>query len=70
MSLSAAKGFPNPQRSHLVGIGDSWTAWMKEIDIAQSQGLESVVLFALDQYCLIGHPPPPFVKSIRSQRQG
>ncbi len=70
MSVSAAKGFPNQQRSHLVGIGDSWTAWMKEVDLAQSQDLESIVLFALDQYCLIGYPPPPFVKLVRSQRQG
>jgi hypothetical protein len=70
MSLSAAKGFLNTQRSHLVGIGDAWTSWTKEVDIAQSQGLESVVLFALDQYCLIGYPPAPFVKLVRSQRQG
>ncbi len=70
MGVSAAKGFSNPQRSHLIGIGDSWTAWMKEVDLAQSQGLESVVLFALDQYCLVGYPAPPFVKLIRSQRQG
>jgi hypothetical protein len=70
MSSSASRGFPNTQRSHLVGIGDAWTAWTKEVDLAQSQGLESVVLFALDQYCLIGYPPPPFVKLVRSQRQG
>jgi hypothetical protein len=70
MSSSATRGFPNTQRSHLVGIGDAWTAWTKEVDLAQSQGLESVVLFALDQYCLIGYPPPPFVKLVRSQRQG
>jgi hypothetical protein len=60
----------NPQRSHLVGIGDAWTAWQREVDMAQSQGLESVVLFALDQYCLIGYPPPPFMKSSRSSKQG
>lgn len=70
MNVSAAKGFPNSQRSHLVGISDAWTAWMKETDLAQSQGLESIVLFALDQYCLIGYPAPPFVKLMRSQRQG
>jgi hypothetical protein len=70
MNVSAAKGFPNAQRSHLTGIGDAWNAWMKEIDLAQSHGLESVVLFALDQYCLIGYPPAPFVKLMRNQRQG
>ncbi len=70
MGVSATKGFPNLQRSHLVGLGDATTAWMKEVDFAQSQGMESVVLFALDQYCLIGYSAPPFVKSVRSQRQG
>ena len=70
MNTSAAKGFPNSQRAHLIGISDAWSAWLKEADIAQSQGLETVVLFALDQYCLIGYPPPPFVNSTRSSRQG
>jgi len=70
MSLGVTKGFLNTQRSHLVGIGDAWTAWTREVDLAQSQGLESVVLFALDQYCLIGYSPAPFVKLVRSQRQG
>ncbi len=70
MNTSATKGFTNPQRAHLVGIGDAWSAWLKEVDIAQSQGLETVVLFALDQYCLIGYPPPPFVNSTHSSRQG
>jgi hypothetical protein len=70
MNTSAVKGFPNSQRAHLVGVGDAWSAWLKEVDIAQSQGLESLVLFALDQYCLVGYPPPPFVKSTNSSRQG
>jgi len=70
IALSAAEGFANSQRSHLVGISDAWTGWMKEVDLAQSSGLESVVLFALDQYCLIGYPPPPFVKLNRSVRMG
>jgi hypothetical protein len=68
--VSSAHGFPNGQRSHLIGISDAWTSWMKEADLAQSAGLESIVLFALDQYCLIGYPPPPFVKLSRSQRLG
>jgi hypothetical protein len=70
MNTSALKGFTNPQRAHLVGISDAWSAWLKEVDIAQSQGLETVVLFALDQYCLIGYPPPPFVNSTKSSMQG
>ncbi|MDQ2946750.1 MAG: hypothetical protein M3Y27_12525, partial [Acidobacteriota bacterium] len=70
IGVSASKGFTNSARSHLVGIGSAFTARMKEVDWAQSQGLESVVLFALDQYCLIGYPPPPFGKTSRTQRQG
>jgi hypothetical protein len=70
MNTSTAKGFPNSRRAHLIGISDAWSAWLKEADIAQSQGLETVVLFALDQYCLIGYPPPPFVNSTSSSRQG
>lgn len=69
VGVSASKGFSNAQRSHLVGIGNAWNAWAKEVDIAQAQGLESIVLFALDQYCLIGYPPPPFLKSARALRQ-
>jgi hypothetical protein len=70
IDVSASKGFPSFARSHLVGIGSAVTAWMKEVDLAQSQGLESVVLFALDQYCLIGYPPPPFGKTSITRRQG
>jgi hypothetical protein len=48
-------GFPASQVSHLVGISGPTTPWQKETDTAISAGLESVVLFALDQYCLIGY---------------
>jgi hypothetical protein len=51
-------GFPASQRSHLVGIGDSSTSWLKEARMAEGAGFESVVLFALDQFCLIGYSLP------------
>lgn len=70
MDVSAAKGFFNGQRSHLVGISDAWTPWMKEVSYALAQGMDSVVLFALDQYCLIGYPAPPFLKMRSSRRMG
>jgi hypothetical protein len=38
-----------------VGIGDSTTAWPKEVRNAMGRGMDSIVLFALDQYCLIGY---------------
>jgi hypothetical protein len=66
--FSAVKGFSTNQRSHLIGISDRKTSWMKEANLARAQGLESVVLFALDQFCLIGYPPPPFVDQRWSRR--
>jgi hypothetical protein len=60
-------GFPRAQTSHLVGIGDYTTPWRKEARLAKGEGLESVVLFALDQFCLIGYavPLPPGSRSSR-----
>lgn len=58
IEFGASLGFPASQRSHLVGVGDSTTAWLKEVRMAEGTGLESVVLFALDQYCLIGYATP------------
>ena len=55
MQLSGFPAFPAAQRSHLVGVGDPTTAWVKEAQFAQGRGFESVVLFALDQMCLIGY---------------
>jgi len=57
IGMSKAFGFPNSQRGHLVGIGDSSTAWLKEARMAAGE-VEVVVLFALDQFCLIGYPMP------------
>jgi hypothetical protein len=51
-------GFTRSQSSHLVGIGDYTTPWLKEAGIARSQGAGSIVLFALDQFCLIGYNAP------------
>jgi len=51
-------GFDRALRSHLVGIGDPTTAWLKETRLAIGAGFESVVLFALDQFCLIGYAAP------------
>jgi len=58
INLSQSKGFPATQRAHLVGISDSTTAWIQEAQRALGRGLESVVLFALDQFCLIGYAAP------------
>ena len=52
------RGFDRTAAAHLVGIGDVLAPWLKEVRLAQAAGVESVVLFALDQLCLIGHPLP------------
>jgi len=51
-------GFSPDKSSHLVGIGEYTTPWNKERRLALGEGLESVVLFALDQFCLIGYGLP------------
>ncbi len=58
IDMGQALGFDANKRSHLVGIGDATAPWLKEARIAQGKGFESVVLFALDQFCLIGHDIP------------
>lgn len=63
-----SKGFARNKRSFLVGPGDSSTTWEKEARIAKKQNLESIVLFALDQFCLIGYPVP-FWKTQRKGRR-
>lgn len=70
IDFGASLGFPASQRSHLVGVSDSTTAWLKEVQMAEGKGLESVVLFALDQYCLIGYPTPLPPSLRRSLRMG
>jgi hypothetical protein len=59
-------GFPPSQSSHLVGIGDYTTPWTKECSLALAAGMESVVLFALDQLCLIGYTLPVRLRSARA----
>jgi hypothetical protein len=75
LSLASMKtpdsyGFGPKQRSHLVGDGDSGTAWQKEARLAEGLGYESVVLFALDQMCLLGHRLPIPAGIRRSQQSG
>jgi len=65
-----AMGFTAVERSQLVGVGDSTTAWLKEAKFAMGRGFESVVLFALDQFCLIGYPVPLPESLRRSLRMG
>jgi hypothetical protein len=65
-----ALGFPVSHCSHLVGIADVNSPWLKEARIAEANGLGSVVLFALDQFCLIGYRIPLSRGARRSMRMG
>ena len=58
IDLPGQLGFSPSQSSHLVGIGDYTTPWAREQRLALGDGVESVVLFALDQFCLIGYDLP------------
>jgi hypothetical protein len=58
LALAISLGFDGSRRSHLVGIGEYTTPWSKERRLAIGAGVESVVLFALDQFCLIGYGLP------------
>jgi hypothetical protein len=69
-AIDDSHGFPRSQRSHLVGIGESTTPWLKEVQSAVGKGFESVVLFALDQFCLIGYALPLPAGLRRSVRMG
>jgi hypothetical protein len=70
MDLGGALGFPASQRSHLIGVGDPTNSWTKEAQSAVGKGFESVVLFALDQLCLVGYGLPLPESLRRSVRLG
>jgi hypothetical protein len=70
MTYGQRVGFPISRRSHLIGISDPITAWRKEASLALGEGAESVVLFALDQFCLIGYELPLDLTSGRSVKMG
>jgi len=70
LDFGNALGFTAAQRSHLVGVGDSTAAWLKEVRAAEGKRFESVVLFAIDQFCLIGYDVPLAGGLRRSFRTG
>src|SRR5439155_26539117 len=66
IGLPMAMAFPASQASHLIGIGEYTAPWLREVRAARGEGVESVVLFALDQFCLIGYAAPLRRSSRRS----
>lgn len=69
IELPLQLGFSRSQASHLVGIGEYTAPWNKE-RLAAGGNLDSVVLFALDQFCLIGYTLPLDRGSRRAQYMG
>jgi hypothetical protein len=70
IQLPQELGFPASQSSHLVGVGDYTTPWARERKLALAAGVESVVLFALDQLCLIGYALPLDKRTARARFLG
>jgi hypothetical protein len=70
MNFANSYGFTLSERSHLVGVSDPSTAWLKEARLAEAEGFESVVLFALDQICLVGYELPLSTGMHRSAHLG
>jgi hypothetical protein len=70
IGLPMELGFPRAKASHLVGIGEYTTPWRREHGLAVGADLESVVLFALDQFCLIGYRLPVDTVGRRGSYQG
>jgi hypothetical protein len=64
------RGFAAHASAHLVGIGDYTTPWEKEAMLSRAAAVESTVLFALDQFCLIGYEAPLKAGARRSLFQG
>jgi hypothetical protein len=70
IEVADGHGFPGAQSSHLIGIGEYTTPWLREHSLSRSAGMESVVLFALDQFCLIGYDAPLRKQPRRAQFMG
>lgn len=51
-------GFPRSRMSHLVGVQNSSEPWDWERRLARGEQCESVVLFAFDQFSMIGYRLP------------
>ncbi len=58
IALPMQMGFARNKSAHLVGITGYTTPWEKEARLALAENLNSVVLFALDQFCLMNCTAP------------
>jgi hypothetical protein len=65
-----AVGFARSASSHLVGVGDYTSPWLKELHLCRDYGLRVGVIWALDQLCLIGYCLPLDRSAGSAQYQG
>jgi hypothetical protein len=66
--LPLSKGFPRSKAAHLIGVSlDTAQPWEWERRLARAENLESTVLWAFDQFSMVGYPLPLF-EGIRRSR--
>jgi len=68
--LPMQMGFPRNQSAHLVGITGFSTPWQKEALLTLAENVDSMVLFALDQFCLMSCAAPLPVRRRRALFMG
>jgi hypothetical protein len=68
--LPMQMGFAASKSAHLVGITGYATPWEKEARLSLAENLNSVVLFALDQFCLMNCTAPLAVGMRRALLMG
>jgi hypothetical protein len=61
------KGFPRNRAAHLSGVFSPQEPWNWERRLALAEGVESLVLWAFDQFSMIGYKLP-LAKGIRRSR--
>jgi hypothetical protein len=61
------RGFSPQKNAHLTGCLDTMIPWQKEVEMIEALGMESAVLWAIDQFCLIGFPLHEWNNQARSQ---
>jgi len=64
------QGFPRPETAHLIGVFTASVPWDWERRLAKGQDVESVVLWAFDQFSMIGYSLPLFEGLSRSRFLG
>ena len=68
--LPLERGFPRNRSAHLVGVHNSSEPWDWERRLAMGELCESVVLFAFDQFAMIGYTVPLTAGGRRSRFLG